>query len=107
MILLALAEAGHANRTYADALSRTEALATLGHLRQLAGEDEIGDLYPAVREQAPQPHGPDGPDNDPWPPERPRRTEPAPGPDPRWRNAPEPVDDSFEGYVIDPKPGWG
>ena len=103
-LILALAESGHAHRIYADELSRNEALAALGHLRQLAGEDEVGDLYP------------DGPDNDPWPPEPKQHTVAVEDsrtivkdttPPAAPRAVPEPVDDSYEGYVLEPPPGWG
>lgn len=116
-LLLAMAEAGldHLDQR----VSVSEALTALRHLRQLAGEDEIGDLYP------------DGPDNDPFPPEPKHLTVDAEGgrttlkdattgiPLPRslsrgeadWdtpaRTAPEPEDDEYAGYVIEPKPGWG
>jgi hypothetical protein len=105
-LLLALAEAGMDRLD--PRISVNEASSALGHLRQLAGEDEIGDLYPAadpaeiafpptpVNPPAliPQPHPGDGPPRAPenWPPRR---------------REPDPVDDDFEGYVIDPKPGWG
>lgn len=98
ILILALAEAGHANRIYADELSRNEALATLGHLRQLAGEDEIGDLIPS------EPAAPKVPAD--WP--TPKLNEPSPAiPQQIIRREPEPVDDEFEGYVIEPQENWG
>jgi hypothetical protein len=127
-LILALAEAGLDHLD--PGISMSEALATLGHLRQLAGEDEIGDLIPSAppREPAPQPDWDDRPSTRPQPltadveggriilkdaTGTPLRRSKSRGEEdelpyrPQQRPEPEPVDDEFEGYVIDPKPGWG
>lgn len=96
-LILALAEAGLDHLD--PRISMSEALATLGHLRQLAGEGEPGDLIPS------EPAAPKVQAD--WP--APKLNEPSPAiPRQIIRREPEPMDDEgFEGYVIEPVENWG
>jgi hypothetical protein len=110
-VILALAESGMSEDDFAGTCSWDEAHAALKHLRLVAGGERTDTTLhaPADWPQRQQSREPENPDLAEHP--LPRLPEPPaagiPVTPPPQRAEPEPVDDNFEGYVIDPKPDWG